>query len=102
MAAKWRAWFAPGTPVRSADASPGLTTQSEYSNRANQGRRPMDIPLIEQIKIQAHALVPLVKTLQAELGEERANTLVRKALGDVYRSYGERWWRSQGARSFDE
>lgn len=62
----------------------------------------MDIPLIEQIKIQAHVLVPLVKTLQAELGEERANAIVRKALGDLYRSYGEKWWRSQGARSFEE
>jgi predicted ArsR family transcriptional regulator len=62
----------------------------------------MDIPLIEQVKIQAHVLVPLVKALQAELGEERANAIVRKALGDLYRSYGEKWWRSQGARSFEE
>ena len=62
----------------------------------------MDIPLIEKIKIQAHVLVPLVKTLQAELGEARANDLVRKALGDLYRSYGEKWWRSQGARGFEE
>jgi hypothetical protein len=53
----------------------------------------MDIPLIEQVKIQAQVLVPLVKTLHAELGEERANAIVRRALGDLYRSYGERWWR---------
>ena len=46
----------------------------------------MDIPLIEQVKIQAQVLVPLVQALQAELGEERANALVRKALGDVFRS----------------
>jgi hypothetical protein len=45
----------------------------------------MDIPLIEQVKIQAQVLVPLVKTLQAELGEERANAIVRKALGDRHR-----------------
>jgi predicted ArsR family transcriptional regulator len=62
----------------------------------------MDISLIEQIKIQAHVLVPLVKALQAELGEERANAIVRNALGDLYRSYGEKWWRSQGARNFEE
>jgi L-2-amino-thiazoline-4-carboxylic acid hydrolase len=49
----------------------------------------MDIPVIEQAKIQAQVLVPLVKALQAELGEERANALVRKALGDLYRRYGE-------------
>jgi len=58
----------------------------------------MDIPQIEQIKIQAQVLVPLVKTLQAELGEARANTLVRKALGDLYRRYGEKFWRSQNER----
>ena len=62
----------------------------------------MDIPLIEQIKIQAHVLVPLVKALQEELGEERANAIVRNALADLYRKYGENWWRSQGARNFEE
>jgi hypothetical protein len=62
----------------------------------------MDIPLIEQAKIQAQVLVPLVKALQAELGEERANTLVRKALADQYRKFGEKWWKSQGARDLGE
>jgi L-2-amino-thiazoline-4-carboxylic acid hydrolase-like protein len=62
----------------------------------------MDIPLIEQVKIQAQVLVPLVRALQAELGEERANAIVRKALGDLYRKYGEKWWRTQGARDLGE
>ena len=62
----------------------------------------MDVPLLEQIKIQAQVLVPLVKALQAELGEERANAIVRKALGDVYRKFGEKWWRTQGARNLGE
>jgi hypothetical protein len=53
------------------------------------------IPVIEQAKIQAQVLVPLVKVLQAELGEERANALVRKALGGVYRRLGEQWWRAK-------
>jgi hypothetical protein len=57
----------------------------------------VDVPLIDQVKIQAQVLVPLVKALQVELGEERANALVRKALGDVYRRLGERWW--QGRKS---
>jgi hypothetical protein len=56
----------------------------------------MDIPVIEQVKIQARVLVPLVKALQAELGEERANTIVRTALGDIYRQLGERFWRAKG------
>ena len=55
----------------------------------------MDIPVIEQAKIQAQVLVPLVKTLQTELGEERANALVRKALGDVFRRLGEQWWQAK-------
>jgi len=62
----------------------------------------MDIPLIEQVKIQAQVLVPLIKTLQAELGAERANAIVRKALGDLYRKNGEKWWRTQGAGNLGE
>jgi L-2-amino-thiazoline-4-carboxylic acid hydrolase len=56
------------------------------------------IPVIEQAKIQAQVLVPLIKALQAELGEERANALVRKTLGDVYRRLGEQWWRARKSR----
>jgi hypothetical protein len=55
----------------------------------------MNVPVIEQAKIQARVLVPIVKTLQDELGTERAHTLVRKALGDLYRRYGEEFWRSK-------
>jgi L-2-amino-thiazoline-4-carboxylic acid hydrolase len=62
----------------------------------------MGVPLIEQAKIQAQVLVPLVRTLQAELGEERANSLVRKSLGALYRQYGEAWWQAQGANTFHE
>jgi hypothetical protein len=62
----------------------------------------VSIPVIEQAKIQAQVLVPLVKALQAELGEERANALVREALGDVYRRLGEQWSRAQGSRHVGE
>jgi hypothetical protein len=62
----------------------------------------MDIPLIEQVKIQAQVLVPLVKALQADMGEQKANAIVRKTLGALYREYGERWWRKQGARNLGE
>ena len=57
----------------------------------------MGIPVIEQAKIQARVLVPLVKALQAELGEARANAIVRKALGDMYRTLGEQWWQARKA-----
>ncbi len=62
----------------------------------------MSVPLIEHVRIQAQVLVPLVKALQAELGEERANAIVRKALGDLYRKFGEEWWKKQGARDLGE
>ena len=37
------------------------------------------IPRIEQAKIQARVLIPVVKAMQAELGEERAKEVVRNA-----------------------
>jgi hypothetical protein len=53
------------------------------------------ISVLERVKIQAQVLVPLVKALQAELGEERANALVRKTLGNIFRRLGEQWWQSK-------
>ena len=58
----------------------------------------MSIPVIQQAKIQAQVLVPLVKALRAELGEERANALVRKALGGLYRRYGEELRRAKNEK----
>jgi hypothetical protein len=62
----------------------------------------MDIPQLEQIKIQAKILVPLVKALRAELGLERANALIARALGDHYRKAGERCWRQQTGADLGE
>jgi hypothetical protein len=58
----------------------------------------LSIPVIQQAKIQAQVLVPLVKALRAELGEERANALVRKALGGLYRRYGEELRRAKNEK----
>ncbi|PDT91961.1 2-amino-thiazoline-4-carboxylic acid hydrolase [Bradyrhizobium sp. Y36] len=58
----------------------------------------MSISVIAQAKIQAQVLVPLVKALQAELGAARANALVRKALGDFYRGFGEEFWKAKNPR----
>ena len=41
-----------------------------------------EISLLDQVKIQAQVLVPILKALRAELGEERANKLVTSALRD--------------------
>jgi hypothetical protein len=53
----------------------------------------MDVPLIELVKIQAQILVPIVKALRVELGRERANDVVRRTLGDLYRRYGQEFRR---------
>jgi hypothetical protein len=59
----------------------------------------MGVSIIEQAKIQAQVLVPLVKALQAELGEARANNIVRKALGDIYRRHGEAFWQAKDEKN---
>jgi L-2-amino-thiazoline-4-carboxylic acid hydrolase len=55
----------------------------------------VSISVLEQAKIQAQVLVPLVKALQAELGEARANALVRNTLRELYRRYGEEFWKTK-------
>ena len=62
----------------------------------------MAIPLIEQVKIQAQVLVPLVKELRRELGEERANAIVRKALAEHYRKLGKASWQRLGPERTEE
>ena len=41
----------------------------------------MSVSILEQSKIQAQVLVPLLKAFQTEIGTERANEIARKALG---------------------
>ena len=59
----------------------------------------MDVPVIQQAKIQAQVLVPLVKALQAEMGKQRANALVRRTLGEIYRRYGQEFWRTKDKKN---
>lgn len=59
----------------------------------------MSVSVIEQARIQAQVLVPLVKALRTELGEVRANAIVRGALRDLYRGYGEAFWRAKQAKN---
>lgn len=40
--------------------------------------------MLEAVKIQARALIPVVKALEAELGVERAHRLVGDAIGDSW------------------
>jgi hypothetical protein len=59
----------------------------------------VDVSVIQQAKIQAEVLVPLVKAMRAELDEARANALVRKALGDTYSRYGEAFRRAKNEKN---
>lgn len=43
---------------------------------------------LEIYKAQATVLVPVVKALEKELGEEKARRLVRDAIGDHFRDFG--------------
>ncbi len=47
-----------------------------------------DGPSLEQVKAQAAVLVPLVKLLRQEIGIERANDIVVRALAEWARSIG--------------
>lgn len=49
----------------------------------------MDIPLIEQIRIRAQVLVPLLRAFQNEIGSDRTNEIVRKALRSYAHKVGQ-------------
>jgi len=42
------------------------------------------ISILDAVKIQARAVIPIVKALEAELGKERAHALVREAIARDY------------------
>ena len=44
-----------------------------------------DISMLDQLKIQAEVLVPVIQALRKELGEEKADALVSEALAGVSR-----------------
>ena len=67
-----------------------------------------DLSFLDKAKIQAQVLVPVVRALRAELGKEKADALVKGALGDwsrqMFAAIGKdieggrrRWSKMQGA-----
>jgi hypothetical protein len=44
----------------------------------------MAVSILEATKIQARAVIPIVKALEKELGKERAHAIVRAAIADNY------------------
>ena len=41
-------------------------------------------PILEATKIQARAVIPIVKEMERELGKERAHAIVGKAIAENY------------------
>lgn len=60
-----------------------------------------DIPLIDRVRIQAEVLVPVMRELRAELGEQRANEVLRRALSPMFREIGRRYFESSGGRAIE-
>jgi hypothetical protein len=46
---------------------------------------------LERRRIEAGVLVPMIRAMQRELGEERANEIARKVIVELARGDGERW-----------
>ena len=47
-------------------------------------------PILEATKIQARAVIPIVRALEAELGRERAHAIVGRAIADNYVAWREK------------
>jgi predicted ArsR family transcriptional regulator len=62
----------------------------------------MSITMIDQARIQAQLFVPMVRKLRAELGKERADTIAREALADIYRQFGAQWWNAHPGDNLSE
>ena len=56
----------------------------------------MTLPIIEQAKNPGSGPGSAREGFAARIGGGRANALVRRALGDIYRRYGQEFWRSKG------
>jgi len=48
-----------------------------------------DLPLLERRRIEAGVLVPIIRAMQAEFGEERVNEVVARTIREIARAQGE-------------
>jgi predicted ArsR family transcriptional regulator len=58
-----------------------------------------DLPLLERRRIEAGVLIPVIRAMQAEFGEERVNEAVGKAIREIARAQGEAEARRTNVRS---
>ncbi len=48
-----------------------------------------DLPLLERRRLEAGVLIPLIRALQAEFGEEKVNAVVGRTIREIARGQGE-------------
>ncbi|MGH2632844.1 MAG: L-2-amino-thiazoline-4-carboxylic acid hydrolase [Tepidiformaceae bacterium] len=48
-----------------------------------------ELPLLERRRIEAGVLVPIIRAMQAEFGEERVNDVVGRTIRDIARAQGQ-------------
>lgn len=49
-----------------------------------------ELPLLERRRLEAAVLVPVIRAMQAEFGEEKVNDVVGRAIRDIARAQGEK------------
>jgi hypothetical protein len=54
---------------------------------------PVSLTLLERVRTQAEVLVPLIKRLETELGEDRAHRLAREVLSSYFRTTADQYAR---------
>lgn len=47
-----------------------------------------DLPLLERRRLEAAVLIPVIRAMQAEFGDERVNEVVGKTIRDIARAQG--------------
>ena len=62
----------------------------------------MSMTALDIYKAQAQVLVPLARQMIAELGQEKARTIINKALGDHFRKWGAEYYRSRNEKTFGD
>ena len=58
---------------------------------------PRKLSLLEQRKVEARVLVPIIQAFEKEFGKERAHAIVRKVVADLARKTGEEFAREGGS-----
>ena len=62
---------------------------ANFSEDQSVSQKPHKNPILEATKVQARAVIPIVKELEKELGKERAHAIVGRAIAANYVAWRE-------------